>query len=222
MQALAGILLDVDGTLVDSNDAHAHAWVRALAEAGISVAFARVRRLIGKGGDKLLPEVSGIAADSPKGEGISKRRSEIFQEDHLPRLRPCPGARELLAHLRGRNLRLAVASSSRKDELDRLLRLIDADQWIEARTSADDVNRSKPDPDIVQAALDRLGLPPERVVLLGDTPYDVEAGRRAGVGVVALRCGGWADADLIGALAIYDDPADLLTNQATSPLGRRE
>src|SRR6187200_2270479 len=96
---IAGVLLDVDGTLVDSNDAHAHAWVRALAEAGVTVDFTSVRRLIGKGGDKLLPEVSGIDSESPKGKAISKRRGEIFKADYLPKLRPFPHAEELLARM---------------------------------------------------------------------------------------------------------------------------
>jgi HAD superfamily hydrolase (TIGR01509 family) len=207
----------VDGTLVDSNDAHALAWVRALAEAGVAVEFATVRRLIGKGGDKLLPEVSGIDAESDKGKGISKRRGEIFRKEYLPALKPFPGAKELLARMKQTGLELAVASSSKKDELKGLLKVCGADEFIEARTSSDDAENSKPDPDIIHAALDRLGHPPAKVVLLGDTPYDVEASRRAGIRVVAVRCGGWGDADLEGAVRIYDDPAELLARFDESP-----
>jgi HAD superfamily hydrolase (TIGR01509 family) len=221
MERLTGALLDVDGTLVDSNDAHAHAWVKALAEAGVRAEFATVRRLIGKGGDKLLPEVSGIAADSSKGKAISKRRGEIFQIEYLPELKPFPGAKELLARMTKVGLKLVVASSSKKDELKGLLRVCGADQYIEASTSSDDAENSKPDPDIVHAALERLGQPPEKVVLLGDTPYDVEASLKAGIRVVALRCGGWGDADLKGAIRIYDDPADLLARFDESPFGGR-
>jgi HAD superfamily hydrolase (TIGR01509 family) len=217
MQRPTGVLLDVDGTLVDSNDAHAHAWVRALAEAGVTVEFATVRRRIGKGGDKLLPEVSGIDSESPKGRAISDRRGEIFQTEYLPKLRPFPGAKELLARMQRDGLQLAVASSSRKDELKGLLRVCGANEFIEASTSSDDAEHSKPDPDIVRAALDRLDHPPDRVILLGDTPYDVEASRRAGIRVVALRCGGWGDADLEGAVRVYDDPADLLARFDESP-----
>src|SRR5580700_3597512 len=100
MPRLKGVLLDVDGTLVDSNDAHAEAWVRALTENGVNVSFEKVRPLIGKGGDKLLPEVAGIEADSPKGKAISQRRGEIFQRDFLPSLRPFPGAKDLLARMK--------------------------------------------------------------------------------------------------------------------------
>jgi HAD superfamily hydrolase (TIGR01509 family) len=210
----------VDGTLVDSNDAHAHAWVAALAEQGVEVPFAKVRRCIGMGGDKLLPAVCGDAADSARGKKISERRKEIFLKTYLPTLRPTPGAPDLLHHLRSRGLRLAVASSAKKDELEGLLRVCGADELIESSTSADDADRSKPDPDVVHAALGQLKLGPGEVVLLGDTPYDIEAAGRAGVGVIAFRCGGWADADLAGALSIYDHPADLLVHYDSSPLGR--
>jgi HAD superfamily hydrolase (TIGR01509 family) len=220
MDALKGVLLDVDGTLVDSNDAHARAWVQALADSGVQAEFATVRRLIGKGGDKLLPEVAGIALDSPRGKIINERRGEIFQQEFLPSLRPFPGAKELLVRMKKAGLRLAVASSSKKKELQGLLRVCGADELVEARTSSDDADQSKPDPDIVQAALVQIDLPPDRAILLGDTPYDVEAGTRAGVAVVALRCGGWSDADLAGALCIYDNPGDLLARFEKSPFHR--
>jgi HAD superfamily hydrolase (TIGR01509 family) len=210
--------LDVDGTLVDSNDAHAHSWVEALAEHGIDVPFERVRRLIGKGGDKLLPEVSGIPEDSPQGQAISKLRQAIFKERYLPHLRPTRGARELLHFLRERGFRRAVASSAKEDELGALLRICGGEALVEHKTSSDDADRSKPDPDIVGAALQKLGLSPGEVVMLGDTPYDVEAAGRAGIGTVAVRCGGWDDAGLAGALAVYADPADLLEHFATSAL----
>ena len=217
MPGLKGVLLDVDGTLVDSNDAHAHAWLQALSEAGIAADFFSVRRLIGKGGDKLLPEVAEIDADSAKGKAISKRRGEIFQTDYLPSLRPFPEAQQLLARMKKEDLRLAVASSAKDDELKSLLQICGANKLIEAHTSSDDADNSKPDPDIVHAALKRLALPSNQVILLGDTPYDVEAGNRAGVRVVALRCGGWSDADLKGAVKVYNSPAELLSKFEESP-----
>ena len=114
-------------------------------------------------------------------------------------------------------LDLAVASSAKEDELKGLLKVCGADEFIEASTSSDDAENSKPDPDIVLAALDRLGHPPGKVLLLGDTPYDVEASHRAGIGMVAVRCGGWGDVDLKGAIRIYDNPADLLARFDDSP-----
>ena len=218
MTRLRGLLLDVDGTLVDSNDAHAHAWVEALAEQGIAVPFEEVRKLIGMGGDKLLPRVTGLTEDTPVGKKVTERRAAIFQSRYLPSLRPTRGASDLLRYLHGQGVELVVASSAKEDELHGLLRVCGADRVIEDQTSADHADRSKPDPDIVRAALEKIGLPPNEVVLLGDTPFDVEAARRAGVATIALRCGGWPDADLAGALAIYDDPADLLEHFDTSPL----
>src|SRR5690349_13993537 len=110
MRQVRGVILDVDGTLVDSNDAHARAWLEALAERGLRPAFDEVRRLIGMGGDKLLPRVSGIAEDSPEGQALSRRRREIFQGRYLPHLGAFPGAEGLLRHMRSRGLKLAVAS----------------------------------------------------------------------------------------------------------------
>jgi HAD superfamily hydrolase (TIGR01509 family) len=220
MGMLKGVLLDIDGTLVDSNDAHAHAWQQALREKGIDVAFEKIRRLIGKGGDKLLPEVTNIDPDSPEGEAISKARREIFERDFLPKLRPFPKVEQLLARFTESGLRLAVASSAKKEELQTLLKICGAEKFIEASTSSDDAENSKPDPDIVHAALKSVALVPGEVVLLGDTPYDIRAAHGAKVGTVALRCGGWGDADLAGAIAIYDSPADLLEHYDDSPFHR--
>jgi HAD superfamily hydrolase (TIGR01509 family) len=217
MKTIRGVLLDVDGTLVDSNDAHAHAWVEALDEHGIRVPFEKVRRLIGMGGDKLLPRVAGLSEETPEGAKLSRRRREIFKTRYLGSLRPFPRAKELLRRMRADGLRLAVASSAQQDELSALLRICGADQVIQGRTSSDDADRSKPDPDIVQAALANIGISAAEVVLLGDTPYDLESAGRAGVGLVAFRCGGWGDADFAGALAVYNDPADLLAHYDQSP-----
>lgn len=218
MPALRAILLDIDGTLVDSDDAHAHAWVKALSKHDIAIPFPEVRRLIGKGGDKLLPELTGIAADSPAGEAISHSRADIFQREFLPSLQPFPRVKELLTRLQHDGFRLGVASSAKDDELASLLRVCGADEFIEAKTSSDDADNSKPDPDVIHAALKKLGLPPAQVLLLGDTSYDVQAGQKADVQVVAVRCGGWTDANLTGAIAIYDDVADLVRHYAESPL----
>jgi len=219
MGRFKGVILDVDGTLVDSNEAHAHSWVEALAENRYNVPVGELRKLIGMGGDKLLVAAAGLKEDSPEGKRISKRRQELFLTRYLPKLQAQPGARELLRHMHSQGLRLAVASSAKKDELEPLLKLCGADEVIEHQTSSDDAERSKPDPDIVQAALKKLGLPPREVVMLGDTPHDVESAGRARVAVIAFRCGGWPDKDLAGVLAIYDNPADLLAHYEASPLG---
>jgi HAD superfamily hydrolase (TIGR01509 family) len=214
------VIFDVDGTLVDSNDAHAQAWVEALSERGRHVEFTRVRPLIGMGGDKLLPKITGLSVDSPEGEAVSKRRGEIFLQRFVPRLRPTRGARELLQWLHDDKLKLYVATSAKTEELDPLLRVADADRFMEATTSSDDAERSKPDPDIVAAALNETGRAKHEAIMIGDTPYDVEAALRAGINIIALRSGGWQDRDLKGALAVYDDPADLLNHYELSPFRR--
>jgi HAD superfamily hydrolase (TIGR01509 family) len=213
-----GVILDVDGTLVDSNDAHARAWTEAFAEAAYDVPFERVRRLIGMGGDQLLPEAAGLEADTPAGEALAERRGRIFRERYLPGLRALPGARDLVQRLRQMGFALAIASSARPEELGALLEKAGVDDLVGERTSSGDVEESKPEPDIVLAALRRLRLPAAAAVMIGDTPYDVEAARRAGVAVIGFRSGGWSDADLDGSLAVYDGPADLLARLDSSPL----
>jgi HAD superfamily hydrolase (TIGR01509 family) len=202
---LEGIVFDVDGTLVDSNDAHAKAFQEAFAEYGVELPFDRIRRLIGMGSDKLIPELIGRYD-----ERIAERKKAIFKERELARLRPFSGVRDLLQGLRQKEVKLAVASSAAGDELDALLAVADAGPYFEVKVDADDAERSKPDPDIVQAAVRKLGLAPWRCAMVGDTPYDAAAASRAGVAFVGVRCGGWRDADLQPAIGIYDDPAQLL------------
>ena len=217
----AAVLLDIDGTLLESNDAHATSWVQTFERHGRSVPFARVRPLIGKGGDKILAELLGIGADEPLGRRLSEDRRRIFRERHLPRLRPTPGARALLERMRAERLALVVATSATGEELRALLRQAGVDDLITDSATSSDAERSKPDPDIVGAALARSGVGAEHALMLGDTPYDIAAARAAGVATIALRCGGWGDAALADAIAIYDDPAALLDDWERSPLHRR-
>jgi len=214
---LRAVLLDVDGTLVDSNDAHARAWVDAFAEFGRRIAFERVRPLIGKGGDKLVPEVSGIDPESAEGKRLDARRSAIFKERYLPSLKAFPHAKELLERMGAEGLTLVVATSAKDDEMNPLLEICGADRIVAKRTSSDDAEHSKPDGDIVAAALERAKVTAGEALMLGDTPYDIEAAARAGVGAVALRSGGWNDEALVRALAIYDDANDLLARYDESP-----
>jgi len=208
--SLKAVLFDVDGTLVDSNDAHAAAWVRAFTEYGVAVGPAHVRRCIGMGGDKLMPEVSGIEEDSPRGQAIAKRRSEIFTQEFLPTLKPFKGARELVAAIRDRGMTAVAASSASKDDLKALLKVAGVDDLMDEKTSSDDAEDSKPAPDIIHAALKRAQASPAEAIMIGDTPHDIEAARRAGVEAIAFRSGGWKDEDLKGAMAIYDGTWELL------------
>jgi HAD superfamily hydrolase (TIGR01509 family) len=218
--SLKAVLFDVDGTLVDSNDAHAAAWVKAFSEHGVAVDPLHVRRCIGMGGDKLMPAVSGIADDSQQGTAIAKRRGEIFMTEFLPALKPFKDADDLVAAIKALGLTAVAASSAKEDELQALLELSDTTSLMDDATSSDDAEESKPAPDIIEAALNRAQAAPDKAIMIGDTPYDIEAARRAGVKAIAFRSGGWSDADLEGAIEIYDGPWELLQKLARSAVAR--
>jgi HAD superfamily hydrolase (TIGR01509 family) len=206
------VLLDVDGTLIDSNDAHARAWVDVGLEFGRPIDFEEVRWLIGMGGDRVLPRLTGLEEESEEGERMLDRRGAIFRERYLSTLRPCPGAVELVERLRTEGRRLVVATSASSDDLGPLLEQVGLDDILTQATNSDDAESSKPAPDIVEAALAKTGEAAAHVVMIGDTPYDVEAARRAGIRVIAVECGGWNADELAGAGEVWADPADLLRN----------
>jgi HAD superfamily hydrolase (TIGR01509 family) len=206
------MLFDLDGTLVDSNDAHARAWTEALRQHGVAVDFLQVRPLIGMGGDKLLPEIAQVSESSERGQAIAKRKKEIF-ETLLGTIEPTIGARALLEYLRRHDIALVIATSADDKELHALLSQAGLQELIPTKTSKDDAKASKPDPDIVHAALAKAETRAEEAVMIGDTPYDIDAAARVGVKSIALRCGGyWPDEALHGAAEIYDDPNDLLVH----------
>jgi HAD superfamily hydrolase (TIGR01509 family) len=219
---LAGVLLDIDGTLIDSNDANARAWMEALFAHGIEVNYLKLREGVGMGGDNFLPKIAHIESDSPQGKAISETRSRILKSQYLPTLHAFPQVKELLTRLHGDGLKLVVATSAKPDEADALLKLTGAADLIDAIATTEDAENSKPAPDIIQAALKKSGLAAGEVVMLGDTPYDVESAQKAHVGIVGVRCGGWTAPDLKGALAVYNDPADLLAHYDESPLIRAD
>jgi HAD superfamily hydrolase (TIGR01509 family) len=216
-RAFDAALFDVDGTLIDSNGAHADAWTQALGELGVTVELARVRSLIGMGADKLLPTIAQVDQASLAGQEIIRRKKAIFDQ-LLPGLIPTPGARALLEYLRDQGVVLVTATSADDRELQALLERAGIQNLFPKRTSKDDAEQSKPDPEIVRTALEKSQVRPERAVMIGDTPYDLEAAQRAGIAAVALRCGGfWRDADLAASLAIYDDPAALQSAWLKTP-----
>ena len=218
--ALEAVLLDVDGTLVDSNDAHAEAWSDVLREAGHDIGSERVRPLIGMGGDKILPELIGVDSESEEGKRLSARRTEVFLHEYLPAILPFAHARDLLERMRDDGYRLVIATSALDEELRGLMKVVDAEWLIDEKTSSSDAENSKPDSDIIHAALEKAGAPARACLMLGDTPYDVAAATKAGVRIVALRCGGWSDDELRGAIAVYEDPSELYEKYDESPFGR--
>jgi HAD superfamily hydrolase (TIGR01509 family) len=194
--------------------------VEAAHQLGITAPeLGRVRGLIGKGGDKLIPEAFGIEEESPGGIALDELKGEIFRNRYAPHLQPTPGAADLLRRFREDGLRLVVATSAGEEDLAILLERAGVADLVDACTTASDVDDSKPDPDVVQAALRLAAVPAGSAVMLGDTPYDIEAARLTGIRVIAVRTGGWDDSALVGAAAIYDDPADLLARYDSSLFG---
>ena len=212
------VLFDVDGTLVDSNDGHARAWVAAFGEAGYAIPFARVRPLIGMGGDRILPlMVPGLTDDEGVGKTIGERRGAIFLARELPNVQPFPGARALLEAVRARGGRVVIATSAKRAELSQLLARGDLEPLVDVASTSDDADASKPAPDIIEAALAKAGVAPHAAVMVGDTQYDIESAHRAGISCVALRCGGADPATLRAADALYRDPAELVGSLPLPP-----
>lgn len=219
--ALEGVILDVDGTLVLSNDAHAQAWVEAFSAYGYDVPFEKVRPLIGMGGDHVIPKMVPELNDREgTGKDISKRRKELILNKFAPKIASANGTRDLVLKMKESGLHLVIATSATTQELEILLKVAQVDDLIDEATTSSDSETSKPAPDIVEAALSKGKMQSDAVVMLADTPYDIESAGKAGVGVIALRCGGFSDEQLSGAIAIYDDPADLLKNYNHSPLAQ--
>ena len=218
---IKAVIFDVDGTLVDSVDFHARAWQETFREFGKEIPFADVRFQIGKGGDQLLPVFLTNEEIEELGEEISERRTALFRERYLPEVKGFPMVRELFERLLADGKQIALASSAIGEELKTYKERAQIADLIDAETSKDDAEKSKPHPDIFEAALERLGLAaPEHALIVGDTPYDIEAASRAGLRTVAVRCGGFPEETLQQAIAIFNDPADLLARYETSPLAR--
>ncbi len=207
------VIFDIDGTLVDSVDLHAQAWQEAFQHYGKDVPFEQVRAQIGKGADQLLPVFFSSDELDRFGDELDALRSTLYQQQYLPKVKAFPRVRELFLRLRQDGADIALASSAQGEELSIYKRLARIDDLVDEETSKDDVDRSKPHPDVFEAALERLGHPtPNSVVVIGDTPYDVAAARRSHLQAIGVLCGGWPAQDLlaVGAVAVFEDPADLL------------
>lgn len=219
---LKAVIFDVDGTLVDSVDAHARAWWETLAEFGHEVDYERVRHQIGKGGDQLMREFLSDAEIQENGERIEKTRKDRYMRRYIDGVRGFPKVRALFERIRGDGIRIALASSAGGDELGFYKEKTRVGDLVEEETSKDDADRSKPHPDIFQAVLDRLrGVRAEEAIVVGDTPWDAIAAKRAGLRTVGVLCGGFDEEELreAGCLAIFQSPADLLARYDESPLG---
>jgi membrane protein len=217
--ALRAVLFDVDGTLVDSNDLHAAAWDEAFRHFGFDVGVDRIRGQIGKGGDNLIPALLPSLSDDRR-EELEGFRSTLFQRDYLHRVEPFSQVCALFERIRSADLTIVLASSAPEKELEHHLDKLGCGDLVSGTTSADDVENSKPDPDIFAVALRTAKTEAAGAIVVGDTPYDVTAAKKAGLRTIALRCGGFDEGALreAGAVALFDDPADLLARYDSSPL----
>jgi HAD superfamily hydrolase (TIGR01509 family) len=221
---LKAVIFDIDGTLIDSVDLHAAAWREAVRHFGHHLPQERIREQIGKGGDLLMAALLPEDEVRRRGKEIEEYRLDLFKREYLPEVKPFPMVRELFERIEADGLRIALASSAKKGELERYKQIAGIDDLLDAETSSDDAEKSKPHPDIFEAALDRLeGIAAVDAIAVGDTPYDAQAAGKAGLRTIGVLCGGWPEQELrdAGCTAIYRDPADLLRHYDQSPLARR-
>lgn len=215
---IRGVIFDLDGTLVDTNEAHVLAWVRAFADKGYDIPADRIRPEMGKGGDKLLPVVIGEEAAEKHEEELKKGNGDHYVKIVAGlKLRVLPGAEALLRGVRDRGLKTALATSSKPEHLEATFKScgVDFTKLVDETASGAEAKESKPAPDLVHAALAKLGLPAAECAMVGDTPFDGQAAGKAGVRFWALTCGGTTtehDLKAAGAVAVYRDPADLLAH----------
>ncbi len=214
-------ILDIDGTLVDTNYHHAVAWFRAFREHGFVLALWRIHRHIGMGGDRLVPALIGEPGDAERGEEIRELEHREYQ-GLIDEVEPMDGARRLLEELRECGHEIVLASSARADEVEHYLDLLDARELASAWTTSDDVSSTKPAPDLVHSALALVDAEPSDAVMVGDTPWDIEAAWKAQVATIAVRTGGFGHDELrdAGALAIFESVAELADRIEETPLRR--
>jgi len=219
MPAITTILFDIDGTLVDSNDFHARAWQEVFLNAGHDFPLDLFQGQIGKGGDNLVPSLLPDLSEEEQ-EAIAEGHGPLYRERYIALVKPFPQARDLLARAKEDGLTVALATSANPEELDHYVELLDAKELIDATTDKGDVKATKPEPDIFATAARKAGARPDQALAIGDTPYDVLAAKRAGIGAIGLLSGGFPEEDLraAGALAVYKDAADLLAQWESSPV----
>lgn len=199
------MLVDIDGTLVDSNDRHADCWVEAFAHFGVAVPRDVIRAQIGKGGDLLVPDTLNARQMRQFGEELKKYRGELWKGRYMDSVRPFAGVREVLERIHERGVRLALASSANADEVEYYVDLLGVEKLLEGATSKKDAETSKPSPEIFQAALERVDADPAAALAVGDTPWDILAAHRIPVAIAALLSGGFARETLTKAEFLFDD-----------------
>jgi len=218
---IKAVIFDIDGTLVDSVDLHARAWAAAFEHFGKKIPFEEVRHQIGKGGDQLMPVFFSKEELDEFGEEMEEYRSRLYKREYLPRVRPFPKVRDLFLRIREDGKRIALASSAKEEELKTYKKIADIEDLVEEETSADDADKSKPHPDIFEAALGQLGdVKANEAIVVGDSPYDAEAAGKLDLRTIGVLCGGFPEKELraAGCIAIFGGPADLLARYNETPI----
>lgn len=218
---IKAVIFDLDGTLVDSNGLHVDSWERTFRHFGKRFSMEALRKQVGKGSDQYLPEFLTEEEIQRFGKELDDYRSSLFTKEYLPRVKGFPKVKELFDRIKADGKQIALATSSKKSESGIFKKMLGIGNLIDAETSADDAEKSKPCPDIFGAALQKLANPdPKEVIVVGDTPFDVEAALKLNIRTMALLCGGDPEERLLaaGAIAIYRDPADLLAEYDHSPI----
>jgi HAD superfamily hydrolase (TIGR01509 family) len=218
---LKAVIFDIDGTLVDSNASHVAAWREVFLRHGKSVERSALWRQMGKGGDQLMPVFWSELELAKFGDEMQAERVELFMRKYLALCKAFPGVRPLFERLKRAGLRIALASSAKQPELEHHFKLLGVADLVDATTSADDAEHSKPQPDILQAALARLpGVAAAEALVVGDSPFDVQAAQRAGMRCIGVLTGGFSQRDLVqaGAIAVFKDIAQLARRFDESPL----
>jgi HAD superfamily hydrolase (TIGR01509 family) len=207
---MAVAILDIDGTLIDTNYQHAIAWYRAFCRHGLVLPIWRIHRDIGMGGDQLVPSLAGDDFEAEQGDAVREDEKSLYGE-LIGEVRPVQGACELIQELGKRGHTVLLASSAKQEEIDCYLDLLDARELADGWTSSADVESTKPEPDLVHTALQKAGADPSEAVMIGDTPYDVEAAKRAGVPTLAVLTGGFSAQELRDAAAkeVYESVEEL-------------
>lgn len=218
--AVTAAIFDIDGTLVDSVDLHARAWQEAFQHFGYNIPFEKVRHEIGKGSDKLIPDLLGEEVAKRVFDELDEFRGKLWKSKYFERVKSFPKVRELFQRILQDGNQIVLASSAKGDELKSYKQIAGISDLVQDETSSDDVDKSKPSPDAIHAALAKLKISdPSTVLMVGDTPWDVIAAKKAGVKTVAVLCGGFPEEELrsAGAVAIYRDAADILARYRQSP-----
>ena len=221
---IEAVIFDVDGTLVDTVDMHAEAWQRAFKEFGKDLEFQAVREQIGKGGDQLMPEFLTKEEMNDFSEKLEKRRTEIFDNEYLPKTKPFPKVRELVERIKKDGKKIVLASSATDEEVEFFKKVMNIADLLEAETTSDDAEESKPEPDIFEAALKKIGNPDAgKCVVVGDTPYDAIAAGKINLRTIGVLSGGFPEQSLTdaGCVKIYQDPADLLARYDESVIAEK-